>query len=590
MISSEQYLSILLSLPTLPKKGETISVTIGELANVLYCTPRNVKLILRKLAEDGFIQWRGGVGRGHPSQMTPLRDFNEVAVGHFQDLLVKDKIKEAMNILYLKDLPLPLRHKLHRFLENRFGFQVERANATTVDVLRVTMRRKPDSLDPAFVSTSTEAFLLQQICDTLLVFNPKEKTFIPGLAHSWESNDDGSQWTFYLRKGVRFHNGKLLTSKDVLYTFQRLQELQSPSRWQYEEVIHVEIPSDFIITFHLRQPNLLFLHFLSSFYMYVLPHDVTFSSSGIIGTGPFRMTEFTNQVLVLEAYEDYFRERALLDRVELWFVPEDIQDDLYQLPDWSGQGEKKAAEIEYLMDGSQFVVFNFRKKGIHHNRYFRKAMRLIFDRLSIIEELAENRISPANSFLPVKSKQADYERSPIDLAKNYLRESGYSGETLKLYYLDKKEFVDDARWLQQRCEAAGLTITLHPISFDNYYLTNADEEADLLIICESLEDDTEWGYLNLFQNESSFLRRFLSDKQHSWLDELLLQFVQTPSAEERDKIIDKVEQKILDEEWLLFGYHMNKISRYHPALNGVSFDSFGWINFSKLWIRKDMQG
>lgn len=66
MISSEQYLSILLSLPTLPKKGETISVTIGELANVLYCTPRNVKLILRKLAEDGFIQWRGGVGRGHP--------------------------------------------------------------------------------------------------------------------------------------------------------------------------------------------------------------------------------------------------------------------------------------------------------------------------------------------------------------------------------------------------------------------------------------------------------------------------------------------------------------------------------------------
>lgn len=591
MKSTEYYLTILLSLPEKQGKGKIVSIAIEDLTKSLHCTPRNVQLILRKLVDEGYIEWRAGIGRGNRSQMTLLWDLGEVADEYFHDLLAKDKMKEAMDLLYNKDLPVPLRNKLRGLLDDRFGFQVERMKSSTADVLRVTMNRKSASLDPAFVSTSAEVFFLQQICDTLVIFDPMKKSYLPALAHAWESNEDGSRWTFYLRRGIRFHHGRPLTSKDVLYTLQRLRDVYSPSRWQYEEIEGIEIPSDHVISFYLRQSNRLFLHFFGSFYMSILPHDVEFSEKAIIGTGPFRMAEFTDQVLVLEAYEDYFRERALLDRVELWFMPEDdVPNDRYQLPHWddANQGENSpSGEIEYLMDGCQLVVFNYRKKGIHHNRFFRKAMRLIFDRLAIIAELKENRIAPAGSFLPDNSKNIDYGKTTIEEAKAHLRKSGYSGETLNLYFLDKKELLDDARWLQRRCEAIGLHISLHPLPLADYYSTDADQEADLLVICESLEDDTEWGYLHLFQDEASFLRRFFNHEQHEWLDGFMRNFVRLPSPEQRARIIDQIERRIRDEDWILFGYHMKKISRYHPALNGVSLDSFGWINFSKLWIKQE---
>lgn len=590
MKSTEHYLSILLSLPAKQGKGTIVSITIDDLTEVLFCTPRNVKLILRKLADEGYIEWRAGIGRGNPSQMTLLSDLNEVADEYFQELLAKGKMKDAMDLIYHKGLPMPLRDKLRGLLDDRFGFQVERTRSATVDVLRVTMNRKFSTIDPAFVSTAAEAYFLQQICNTLVSFDPKKKTFLPALAHTWGSNEDGSKWTFFLRKGVRFHHGRPLTAKDVLHTLQRLKDLNSPSRWQYEEIERVEIVGDHIVAFYLRQPNRFFLHFFGCFYMSILPHDVEFSEKAIIGTGPFRMAEFTDQVLVLEAYEDYFRERALLDRVELWLIPEDGTNDQYQLPYWEDTKQDENGpngEIEYQMAGCQFVVFNFRKKGIQHNRSFRKAMRHIFDRLAIIEELKDNRIMPADSFLPVNSKQVGYGETTLEEANAYLRESGYSGEMLKLYFLDKKTSINDAQWLQRRCESIGLHISLHPIPLADYYSTDADQEADLLISCETLEDDTEWGYLRLFQDEATYLHRFFNQEQHAWLKRCIHDFVRLPYPEQRARIIDQIEQRIRDEDWLIFGYHTNKISRYHPALNGVSLDSFGWIDFSKLWIKQE---
>lgn len=590
MKSTEHYLNFLLSLEEKPGKGETVPITIDRLTDILHCTPRNVKLILRKLSDDGFIEWRAGRGRGNPSRMTLLKDLSEAADLYFHELLDKDKMKEAMDLLYRQNLPEPERNKLRELLDQRFGFQVERVSSATVDVLRVTIGRKPALLDPAFVSTSGEVFFLQQLCDTLVTFDPREKKYLPALAHAWESNEDGSRWTFYLRKGVRFHHGKPLTSKDVLYTLQRLRDVRSPSRWQYEQIERAEIVSDHAITFYLRQPNRLFLHFFGSYYMSILPHDVEFSERGIVGTGPFRMAEFTDQVLVMEAYEDYFKERALLDRVELWFVPEGVPNpnDRYHLPNLDDAGQdRESGEIEYLLNGCQVVYFNFRKKGIHHHPSFRKAMRLLYDRLAIAKELNDDRIVPANSFMPDKSKHAEHREASLEEAQAYLRESGYAGETLKLYYWDRKDNLEGAKWLQRRSESIGLRLSLHPIAIADFYSTDADEEADLLVICETLEDDTDWGYLRLFQDEASFLHRLLGREQHEWLKEHIREFVQLPSPEQRDEILDRIEQKFRDEDWVIFGYHMKKVSSYHPALNGVSIDSFGWIDFSKLWIKQE---
>ncbi|CAM5796565.1 hypothetical protein EDM54_00930 [Brevibacillus borstelensis] len=55
---------------------------------------------------------------------------------------------------------------------------------------------------------------------------------------------------------------------------------------------------------------------------------------------------------------------------------------------------------------------------------------------------------------------------------------------------------------------------------------------------------------------------------------------------ERARIIDRIEQLIRDENWLLYGFHKQKEARYHPALKGLSIESFSWVDFSKLWIKR----
>ncbi len=589
MNPNEHYMTILMSPQAKRAKDGIVSITVQELAEILYCTPRNVKMTLRKLIEDGYIEWRGGVGRGNPSQMRFLRDLEDVVGEQFLDLLDKGKIKEVMDLLYHKDLPLPLRNKLRGQLDQRFGHRVEQKDTASVDVLRVKMTRRSASLDPAFVSSSAEAFILRQICNTLVSFDPRTNTYTPALAHDWECNEDGSRWTFFLRKGVRFHHGRPLTSKDVRYTLERLQEVNSPSRWQYREIERVEIESDHVISFSLRRPNRMFLHFFGSFYMSILPYDVEYSERTMIGTGPFRISEFTDQAIVLEAHEDYFLNRPLLDRVEWWLMPKDTPDDLYQLPRLGSAPlpiNSPSGEFESVLEGCAFIVFNFRKKGIHHHRAFRQSVRLLFDRLAIIQELKGNRIAPADSFFSEKSKHAHYGRPTLEEAAASLLESGYRGEMLKLYYLDRKELRDDARWLQQRCELIGLHISLHPFSLSEYYTTDADQEADLLLINEALEDDTEWGYLRLLQDEASFVHRFFDYEQHAWVEEYLDSMVQLPSRDLRDRIVDRIEQEMRHENWVLFGYHINRVSKHHPALHGIYRDSFGWIDFTKAWVRK----
>jgi len=69
-----------------------------------------------------------------------------------------------------------------------------------------------------FVAVAAESHFLYQLCHRLVMFDGETKSFLPQLAHAWESNAEMTARTFYLRKGVRFHHGRVLTGRDVEYT------------------------------------------------------------------------------------------------------------------------------------------------------------------------------------------------------------------------------------------------------------------------------------------------------------------------------------------------------------------------------------
>lgn len=81
---------------------------------------------------------------------------------------------------------------------------------------------EPDTLDPALCYETAGGEVIQNVYDSLIFYNKNDASkFVPQLAERWEISDDGMTYTFYIRKGVKFHDGSDLTPEDVAYSFRR---------------------------------------------------------------------------------------------------------------------------------------------------------------------------------------------------------------------------------------------------------------------------------------------------------------------------------------------------------------------------------
>lgn len=569
---------------------EPIPVTIEYLASVLCCTPRNVKFILRKLEDKAYISWQAGRGRGHTSQMSFLRSVEEVLEDHLQELVSVGKIKQGIDLIGRPEVGGPLRERLLTLLNKQMGYHSELESVTGLDVLRITRSRSFEQLDPAFVYTAFESYLLGQICSTLVVYDTARGSFLPGLAHMWEVNEEHTSYLFYLRKGVRFHHGRVMTSKDVKETVQRLFDLQSPALPHFRDITRIELEGDHRIRFDLSAPNLFFLHVLSSVYMSVLPCDKDFAVEPL-GSGPYRLLNMNKDVLVLAAFDDYYSIRPLLDRVEIWYLPEQGSAmRQYQLPEGDNisthGGDCEDNRIDYPALGCRYIMVNFNREGYPHNSLFRQAMRILFDPAALIEELGGNRITPADSFLPWISRSRTWNRRPLEHAKTLLQGSGYQGEEITLAYNPKKEEREEAEWLQQRGREAGLRLILLP--YQDYSIEEIQLQADFVLAEEVLEDDWQWGMMNYFVNKSNYLHSLLQDRQLHILQQKLENFTQAGEAE-RKQLLEQTENILRDNCWVLYGCHMNKRAQLNHNLFGLHPAAFGFLDISKIWIKPEFK-
>ena len=88
----------------------------------------------------------------------------------------------------------------------------------TGGTLTVTLVSENNTLDPPFTLGTADTLITQQMYDNLLMIQP-DLSFKPELATSWEPSDDLSSYTFQLREGVQFHNGKDFKAEDVVFSF-----------------------------------------------------------------------------------------------------------------------------------------------------------------------------------------------------------------------------------------------------------------------------------------------------------------------------------------------------------------------------------
>ncbi|RXZ01771.1 ABC transporter substrate-binding protein [Fictibacillus sp. S7] len=567
------------------KDDQPAEVTVSQLESLFYCTKRNVNLLLKRMGEERWLTWVPGKGRGNRSKVHFHYDLEEAAAAYFSKLLAKNQIAEAAEFIKRPLMPEHLAQKLQMQMQNNFGLQVKQTVSSSVDLLKIPMRRPLAALDPAFSYTAAEAHFVRQIFDTLINYNSVTETFEPHLAHHWEVNSEYTEWTFFLRKSVRFHHGRNLNSQDVKYSLERLKDpdVQSPFRHLFSELQSIEAFHEYGIKMRLKRPNAFFLHYLSSFNAAILPQDVPIMTGReLIGTGPFNVTEYNDRVFVLEAFDNHFNGRPLLDRVELWFVelnPDRIID--YELP---GSGTTKNRHMKVNNTGSRYLVFNFQREGPHHDLYFRQAIAELIDPNQLISELGGRRGCPASSFWPERSERSSFPPSSITRARSLLKKSSYNGEVLTFKYLDyTSEGLREAEWIQNRFREVGIYLNLSPYSL----LDTEQHDGEMISKGEVLERDAQYGFLSFLKGERS-MRSLLTQQQIEVLDRYLGEFLQEEDYEKREEIIDSIETYFYEQKILLHLYHIAKEWNYPALLKGVRLNDFGWTDFRKLWVKPEI--
>ncbi|MDR1137712.1 MAG: ABC transporter substrate-binding protein, partial [Synergistaceae bacterium] len=197
------------------------------------------------------------------------------------------------------------------------------------DEFVVGIPKLADSFAYFTTSNGYETFSMAQVYDTLMT-KDKEGRNVPLLAEKVDISDDAKTYTFYLRKGVKFSNGKELKAGDVSYSIGELIKSAYTS-WIYEPLIDtVETPDDYTVVLKLKSNSVSFLEYLSNpYYCAILNEEATkelgdkygSSAETVVGTGPYKLAEWKlGEYFVFVANEDYFLGAPAIKKVRLKII------------------------------------------------------------------------------------------------------------------------------------------------------------------------------------------------------------------------------------------------------------------------------
>lgn len=619
----EHYLKLYRRLHPRGLEGGT-EATLAELAGLLHCTERNVKLLLRGMQTRDWIRWEPGRGRGNRSRLELRAEPDRLLLEQVKERLAQGRLREAV-ALAEQGMDTPDgRRQLAELLQEAFGYRREPSpdeKQGPMEVLRFPAYRQLGSLDPAYATRRTELHMIRQLFDTLVRYDGKTDRFLPGLAHHWERvADEGGRerWIFALQKHVRFHNGQLFTARDAVYTLERLHvagQPHSPYTPLYEGFEAVTALDDFRLEIRLREPLGPLLGLLASPAASIVPAGLTADFAfRPVGTGPFRLAERESRFLALEAFADYYKRRAHLDRVEMWCLPSTYDGN----EDSEAEDEAELGGLNFrhfrhfhpyresvesrlqehwleetnIDRGCKFIALNWRSGASSPwaDTGLRELLASVLRNGLVQFELDGNRGPLANCFI------RDMEGDDNATAPAPDRKTGNSSAVISRYADGKRERTlrlvtyagagheRDAAWLQRALAPYGVRLELSFVPYEALFEEEALAAADLYLLEQPVQEDAEWTLLALLANENSPVRRCLPPELCEMAVHLCAELAGEPSRARRLALLGQLEETLLQEHAVILWYRWQQSASYPPGLQDVSISSLGWVDYRKLWF------
>ncbi len=190
----------------------------------------------------------------------------------------------------------------------------------------VAVDSAPTQLDPRF-ATDAYSERIDHLLFSALVKVNKNGEIVPDLAERWDIIDD-TRYTFYLKSNVHFHDGHLLTSEDVRYTYESILNTAtaSPHKKSYEIIKQIETPDATTISFILEKPHAPFLNDIGRGIIpkHLVEKDPEGFATRLTGSGPFSFVSYEpDHSVELRAFPDYFGGKPSLEKLLFRIIPED---------------------------------------------------------------------------------------------------------------------------------------------------------------------------------------------------------------------------------------------------------------------------
>jgi peptide/nickel transport system substrate-binding protein len=312
------------------------------------------------------------------------------------------------------------------------------------NTLVMLIESSPTNLDPR-VGVDAQSERIDNLIFDDLLSRGENLDVAPGLAERWEVPDPLT-YIFHLHHGVKFHDGRPLTSRDVKWTFDSLLQgkVRSTKAAVYKFVDHIDTPDDFTVTFHMKEPSATLLWNLSDGAIGIVPYgSATEVTAHPIGSGPFKFVSAeTDREVVIERNDDYWAEKPKLARVRFAVVP-DATTQALELRKRSAdltinsltpdtvltlQREPYLAVEHAPGTEIQYLGFNLRDPILRDVRV-RQAIAYALDRRPMIQYLWGGWAQPARSVLPPQSwayygNVPPYDHDPVK-AGQLLDAAGY---------------------------------------------------------------------------------------------------------------------------------------------------------------------
>jgi peptide/nickel transport system substrate-binding protein len=363
--------------------------------------------------------------------------------------------------------------------------------------LRWAFQGDPPTLDVQWTTTGVTAWIGFHIYESLFTWD-EELSPIPDLAESYEVSEDGLTYTVNLRQGVLFHNGKEMTSEDVVASLQRWVGLSGAGEALFERVENLSAPDDYTLVFEMNSVYPLFEGALAiaSQGPVIYPKEVVEEAGDgeiqqYIGTGPYKFEEWQRDRLIrLVRFEDYLphgetpngyggKKMAYLDEIIVYVVPDESTRLAGLLAgDYDRADGLPSDEYERMTDDPRVKVIYGEFGGVAENIFnlqsaitsdqkLRQAMLAATD----ADPILKARVGHDERML-VTPALADgrwytevgwelFDQNDPEKAKQLLAESNYNGETIR--WLTTKEFpgfYELAVVHSQQMEAIGIDVEL----------------------------------------------------------------------------------------------------------------------------------